>query len=239
VVKRRISIRNILSLIGFPSLFIAMFLIIFLNLDGLTFIFGNQEELKTWINSQGVAAPLVFICLQILQVVVFIIPGEIPQIAGGYLFGMALGTLYSVTGILIGSAINFYLARFLGIPFVKALFSREKLEKTQQLAASPQSQIIFFILFLIPGLPKDLFTYVAGLSPISFFTFLIISGAGRLPGIIGSTLIGEAASQKNWILVTAISIIAVILFFTGYFYREKIFGLIRHFFSKKKNISDK
>ncbi|MBN1698080.1 MAG: TVP38/TMEM64 family protein [Spirochaetales bacterium] len=194
----------------------------------------NTESLKNWIKSRGIAAPIIFICVQILQVVVFIIPGEFPQVAGGYLFGTAFGTLYSIIGIMIGSAINFYLSKFLGIPFVKALFKEEKFERIQSLATSKRAQIILFILFLIPGLPKDFFTYIAGLSPIGFLSFLVISGSGRLPGIVGSTLIGDAASQKNWPLVISVSVIAVVLFFTGYFLREKIYRTVMLHFHKEE-----
>lgn len=232
--ENRYSFVNILSFLGFPLVFIAIFLVVFLYFNHFSKIFLEPGTLKTWVSSWGIAAPLVFIAIQVLQVVLFIIPGEVPQIAGGYLFGTVLGTLYSIVGILIGSAINFYLARLLGIPFIKKIIKEENLKKMYTFTLKPRFQIILFIFFLIPGIPKDAFTYIAGLSPVGFFSFLFISGSGRLPGIIGSALIGDAAASKNWALVIVISVIATILFFTGFFFKEKIYSWIKHFFHKKQ-----
>jgi uncharacterized membrane protein YdjX (TVP38/TMEM64 family) len=222
------SITNILTFIGFPLVFIAIFVTILLYFNQFSQIFLDPDALKTWVGSWGITAPLIFIGVQVIQVVIFVIPGEVPQIAAGYLFGIGPGVMYSITGILIGSALNFFLARWLGIPFIKKIMHENKLQKMYEFAEKPRFQIILFVFFLIPGIPKDALTYVAGLSPISFVSFLIISGAGRLPGIIGSAMIGNAAASKNWVLVIVISVGATILFFTGYFFKEKIYLWLKH-----------
>lgn len=226
--KIKITKANILPLIGFPLLFIAIFTIIIIFWEPLFHIFRNKEVMKKWLSSQGIAAPLLFIGLQILQVIIFIIPGEIPQVAGGYLFGTWYGVLYSILGIAIGSGINFFLARILGIPFVKLILKKEQFEKIAGLASSSKSQIIIFSIFLIPGLPiKDIMTYVVGLSPMKFYVFLVVSMLGRLPGIIGSAVMGSAAADQNWVLAAVVFGAAVILFFTGYFLKERILRMIR------------
>ena len=125
-------------------------------------------------------------------------------------------------GILIGSPIDFYLARFLGVPFVNALFSAEKVEKTRTLLGSRGSKAVFFFLFLIPGIPKDLLCYIAGLTPLTFRFFILASIAARLPGIIGSSLIGSSAAEKRWVLSVSIFVGAVFLFLAGLFLRERI-----------------
>ena len=162
------------------------------------------------------------------------LPGEVAQIVGGYLFGTWLGTLYSGIGLAIGSAVDFLLARYLGLPFVSALFSAEKVEKLRAPLGSPGAKAVIFLLFLIPGIPKDALCYVSGLSPLRFRFFIIASMAGRLPGIIGSSLIGSSAASERWILAGVVLAGALILFGAGFFLRghleqwlEKI-GMRRH-----------
>ena len=169
-----------LSFAGFPLLFVIIILAIVFNFHAIFEFFKDKESIKTLINSSGIFGPLIFIGLQIVQVVVFIIPGEVTQLAGGYMFGTWIGTLLSVIGIVIGSAINFYLGRLLGIPFVKALFKKDQIDKIERLISSSKSQKIttlsIFGIFLIPAFPKDIVTYIAGLTPIRFTTFLFVSG---------------------------------------------------------------
>ena len=160
--------------------------------------------------------------IQALQVVVFAIPGEFVQIAGGFLFGGWVGTLLSVAGILIGSTIAFFLARLLGRPFVAALFSADQVERVERLLASPSARTIFFLLFLIPGIPKDILCYVAGASPIGFWFFVGASTLGRLPGIAGSSIIGSAAATQRWTVLVIVSVAALALFVAGVLLRPRI-----------------
>ena len=229
MMKIKVNKKNLLPLIGFPLLFIVLFTIIFIFWKPLFQIFKNPQQMKRLVAGYGIIAPLIFIGLQILQVVVFIIPGEVPQIAGGYLFGTWYGILYSLIGIAVGSTINFLLARWLGIPFVKLVLKEEQMEKIKGLATSSRSQIIVFIIFLIPGLPiKDIMSYIVGLSPMKLYVFLIVSMLGRLPGIIGSALMGSAAASENWTLLIIVFAVATALFLTGYFLKEKILKIIKN-----------
>ncbi len=221
------SVIKVLSLVGFPLLILGIIAVIILNFKPIFDFFNNPENVREFVRSKGVFGPLIFIGLQILQVVVFIIPGEVTQIAGGYLFGTLLGTLFSVIGIIIGSAINFYLGRLLGVPFVRALFKKEQIDKVEALVSSSKSQTItilaVFGIFLIPAFPKDVVTYIAGLMPIHFSAFLLVSGLGRLPGIFVSGVIGDAASSRNWVLVVVVSVIGIALFVAGFLLRDRIF----------------
>ncbi len=214
--------KNVLSIIAFPMLFVLIFLFAFIFRRQLWGIFSSPDKLKRWVISGGILSPLLFIGLQALQVIVFIIPGEVPQIAGGYLFGIPDGILLSVTGIAIGSTLSFYLSRALGIPFVRSIFKSEQVEKMEKLIVSPRSKLAFFLLFLIPGIPKDILCYIAGLSPMKILIFLLISTTGRIPGIIGSVMMGDAAADKQWVFAGIIFTIAVVLFFIGFLFREKL-----------------
>ncbi len=103
-----------------------------------------------------------------------------------------------MAGILVGSTAAFFLSRFLGRPFVAAVIPPAQLERVEKLLESRSSRIVFFLLFLIPGVPKDILCYIAGLTPMSFLFFLGVSTVGRLPGIVGSSLIGGAARSSRW-----------------------------------------
>lgn len=214
--------RRILALAAFPALFAAIIALGIVFRRQLFGLFGSAQRLRSWIDSAGVLAPLLFMAMQALQVAVFFIPGEIPQVAGGYLFGVWKGSLLSLAGISVGAAFNFVMARVLGVPFVQALFPREKVDRVRRLADSPRARLSFFLVFLIPGIPKDILCYAAGLSSLGLPSFLIFSTLGRAPGILGSTLMGEAAAGKRWLLAGALLALAVVLFVAGFLLRDRI-----------------
>lgn len=189
-------------------------------------LFKDREAIRLWIEGRGLVGPLAFILLQVIQVVIFVIPGEIVQVAGGYAFGFWLGSLYSLIGITIGSLANFYAGRLLGRPFVESLFAREKIEKVESVTGSGKGAAGFFLLFVIPGIPKDVLCYVAGVSKLGFFAFLGVSMAGRLPGILGSSYMGSAAYSGAFRGAVIVLIVAAALFAVGLFFKEKIQELI-------------
>jgi uncharacterized membrane protein YdjX (TVP38/TMEM64 family) len=198
-------------------------------------IFESVDSIREWVNSWGILSPLVFVFLQIIQVVIFIIPGEIPQIAGGYLFGFFWGIVLSTIGIAAGSAINFYLARFLGLPFVEALLPHKTLEKMRTLISGTRSALLYFIIFLIPGIPKDVIAYVAGLSSIKFWVFITISSGGRLLGLILSVIIGVAIACKNWLLAVITTLFGLILIVIGIIYRDKLYNILKRITEQREN----
>jgi uncharacterized membrane protein YdjX (TVP38/TMEM64 family) len=214
--------RRILALAGFPLLLAAVIVPAIVFHSEIWRVFSSVRELQQWVRASGALAPLVFVAVQAVQVIVFIVPGEIPQIAGGYLFGVLTGTLLSLAGILAGSTAAFFLARMLGVPFVHALFRPERIQRIERLLASRGSRVVFFLLFLIPGIPKDILCYAAGLTPIGFPFFILASFAGRLPGILGSALIGDAAAGRRWLLVGIVSGAALLLFAAGFLLRPRI-----------------
>jgi uncharacterized membrane protein YdjX (TVP38/TMEM64 family) len=214
--------RRILSIIAFPLLFLALLVLTVVFWRELWTLFSSPQTLREWIRSTGVVAPLVFVAVQAFQVVFFFIPGEIPQVAGGYMFGLWLGTVLSLLGICLGATFNFMISRLLGVPFVSVLFSAEKVEQARRITTSPKARLSFFLFFLIPGIPKDILCYVAGLSVMKLPVFLLFSTLGRIPGIVGSALIGDAAADRRWILAGTIFFVAVVLFVLGFLFRERI-----------------
>lgn len=210
----------------FPAFIIAVLVCAVVFRSTLLGFFTSREDVQTWIQSYGAIAPFVYIAVQTFQVIVFIVPGEIIQIAGGYLFGMWLGSLYSVIGIGLGSAFGFLAARSLGRVFVEEVFGNDRVRQFDSFTSQQGTRVGFFLLFVIPGIPKDVLTYVGGLSTLRFLSFMGVSMAGRLPGIIGSAVIGDSVADSRWTLGIAIFSASVVLFVLGLVLRKRIMGLL-------------
>jgi len=225
---------SILPSLIFPAFILAIIILGIVFRRELWNLFSSPEKLKLWIEGKGAAAPFIFMAIQFFQVVIFIIPGEVPQIAGGYLFGIWLGLLYSLVGITLGSSFNFFIARMLGKPFILKFVKEEKLKKFDTVLNSPKAKAAMFLFFVIPGIPKDILCYVAGLSPFSFPSFFAISTIGRIPALLGSVIMGDAAAEQRWILLIVIVTIAIVLFLIGFFFREKIHSLIERITGRRK-----
>ncbi len=182
----------------------------------------DPQSFSDFLATYGSLSALAFIVFQILQVVIAAIPGEFVQIAGGYIFGVFFGTLYSVIGILIGATIAFFIARLLGIKVVNKLLPEKSIDKFKFLINTRKSEVIIFLLFLIPGLPKDILVYVAGLSPIRPLRFFSIYTIARMPGLIGSSVIGANLQDKNYIVAISVFAVSCLLFLAGFFARDII-----------------
>jgi uncharacterized membrane protein YdjX (TVP38/TMEM64 family) len=164
---------------------------------------------------------LVFIGLQALQVIAAPIPGELTGFLGGYLFGMGTGLAYSTIGLILGSILAFLVARRLGMPFISRFVGPENHQKLDHLMQR-QGALFSFILFLIPGIPKDYLCYLLGLSPMGFFPFLVISTFGRFPSTLLLTMQGQAVRSEDYRLFFAALGAALIIIVLGVIYRGQI-----------------
>jgi uncharacterized membrane protein YdjX (TVP38/TMEM64 family) len=194
----------------------------------ITTFVSDPHKFRDYVISFGPWSAIAFMGFQILQVVIAIIPGEPIQIAGGYIFGTFLGTVYSTVGITLGYLIVFYMVKWLGSPLVKRFVPEKELEKFSHLLNSPKLEVTIFLLFLIPGIPKDILVYIAGLTPIKSGVFFIIITIARMPAMIGSSYIGEKLQTGEYTLVTIVSVIACIFFVLGYIYKDKIIEYLHH-----------
>lgn len=192
----------------------------------ITRLVSKPERFRHFLTSYGPAGVLVFISFQVLQIIISVIPGEVVQIAGGYVYGTVFGTVYSMAGVVVGCVATFYISRFLGFGLVKRFVSQKNIEKFNFLINSPKSEIIMFLLFLIPGIPKDMLVYIAGLTPIKPLRFFIIVAVARFPALLGSSFIGANLQEKDYISVIVVSVIACILFVVGILMKDKIIGLL-------------
>jgi uncharacterized membrane protein YdjX (TVP38/TMEM64 family) len=219
----RIKRKSAFAYVAFPLFLALLVLLLFIFRKELWGLFKDREAIRGWIEGRGVLGPLAFMAMQVIQVVIFVIPGEIVQVAGGYAFGLWLGTLYSLVGIALGSVVNFYAGRLLGRPFVESIVAPEKISKIESVTGSGKGAAGFFLLFAIPGLPiKDALTYVAGMSRMSLPLFLAVTMGGRLPGILGSAYMGSAAYSGAYRGAIIVLAVAAALFVLGLVFKDKI-----------------
>lgn len=221
--------RRVLAVGAYPLLFAVMLAVILMYREQIWTIATAPQELRQWVHGFGATAPLVFVAVQMLQIIIFVIPGEVPQIASGYLFGIAGGLALTVAGSALGSGIAFLASRLLGTEFLRAILRSEQLDRMQRMATSPRATITFFLFFLIPGIPKDILCYVAGLSRMRLAVFMVISTVGRLPGIVGSVVMGDAAAEQRWLFAGIVMAVALILFGTGVLFRKRLVALLERF----------
>lgn len=188
-------------------------------IDKLISIEG-QKILKSKIQNAGFLGILMLIGLQIAQIFFVIIPGEPIEILAGMCYGKIWGTLFIIITSSIISIIIFLLVRKFGKKFVHKFYNKKRVDKIADnkiFKDSKRIELILFILFLLPGTPKDLITYISGLLPIRIKSFIIISTFARIPSIISSTLAGESIINGNWkmaiILYSAIVLPIIILLY--------------------------
>jgi len=182
-----ISIAAVLTIFVMLTLFICRWLTSF-----------STSGLQEYIQSFGIMSWLVFLVLQFLQVFIALIPGEILETAAGFAFGPMYGTVLCYIGMTGASILIFYLTRKFGVRIAEVFTSREKINELRFINTARKRNNLIFLLFFIPGTPKDLFTYFIGLTDIKLEEFLAISLVARIPTVISSTYGGHLLEEGNY-----------------------------------------
>lgn len=182
----------------------------------------NSEEIKSYVKGFGYFSWLIFFLIQVFQVVIFFIPGEVIQAAGGYIFGTFFGTVISFLGILVGSYLLFTISRRLGREFVRRLIPSKAHNKFERIINNKNPKTIIFILYLIPGLPKDSLAMICGLTDINPKDFIICSMIGRIPALAMSSYFGANISKGKDLQLIIITIIIISVTVLGFIFKEKI-----------------
>ncbi|WP_315109531.1 VTT domain-containing protein [Clostridium intestinale] len=212
----------LLGKIALIILGIIVVILAFRYLPQLIELTTSLDKFRDYIISTGKFGAFLVIFFQIVQTVIAPIPGEAIQLAGGYVYGVPLGLLYSVIGMMIGSVMIFYFTRFIGASYVEKRIDKEKYKWLFDIMDSKKFTVTLFVFFIIPGLPKDFLIYLAGLTPIKPIKFFVILLVGRLPSIAAPVVIGANIHYENYTSIIVISIIAVVLFILGMVYKDKI-----------------
>ncbi len=202
---------SIFKLIILTGIIIVLPLYVYLAFPEFFAQFRTMEGVNTFLDYYQTASIFVYIGLQIIQIVISIIPGQFIQFAGGYAYGFWLGYGLSIAGIAAGTSIAFGLARVLGRDGVHLIFGEERITKFVKQLNSKRAFAILFVLFAVPGLPKDLVVYAAGISHFGYKHFLILSLAARSPALMGTIMMGSMLNKGSYFGLIVLGIMTVII----------------------------
>lgn len=213
--KSKIKIFKIALTILVLTIFIGITIYLFPVMKNLSTTEG-QVAFKEKVDNSGIWGLLSLFALQVAQIFLIIVPGEPIEILAGMCYGGLWGTVFIMVSAFIISTVIFFLVRKFGRKFVCNFCDDKKVEKIEnnKLFQNPKKiEMIMLILFLIPGTPKDLLVYVAGLLPIKPIRFILISSFARFPSVITSTLAGENLAIGDWKMSIILYIGILILVF--------------------------
>ena len=221
---------DIFKFVGLIAIFAIMALMVYLLWPYFHELFepGGLERVIEDVRAAGPVSFLILLGLQFIQIVVAFIPGEVTQMAAGLLYGPWVGALVILAGCVLSSAFVYVVVKRLGSPFVQKMVPTKYLDKFRAFEQTGKLNIIVFILFLIPGMPKDVFTYLVPLTDMPMRTFLILSNVGRIPGIVVSTYAADGLADRrimeSVIIFAALAAVAVV----GILMRDRIMGRFLH-----------
>ncbi len=180
---------------------------------------SEPEVFRDWISSKGFMGQLIFVGMVAMQIVFAVIPGEPLEIGAGYAFGAIEGTVLCVIGGLVGSLIVFAFVRTFGVRVVELLFPIERVNDLKFLKDIRNFEIVSFLIFIIPGTPKDILAYFFGVTKMKTSHFIFITSIGRIPSIITSTIGGNALGMQNYlfaIIMFAATMLVSVVGFVAY-----------------------
>jgi len=217
----------VLLLLGFLSAFAAYFVLS--DSTAWQFVqrlYQEKNFLKETVRSWGWMGPFVFMLIQTLQVIVSPVPGEATGLAGGFLFGVGLGFVYSTIGLTAGTLACFGIGRWLGASFIQRFVAEHHWEKMGFIVEA-EGAILCFVLYLIPGFPKDIISYLFGLSPMPFWVFAVVSTLGRAPGTWILSAQGSQVAPGQLRELALLLALTVALIIPLYYYRHRIVQFFR------------
>ena len=194
----------------FLFLLLSVLICIFAGKPLIQFV-QEPERFRAWVDEQGILAPIAFLGMLVLQIVVAVIPGEPLEIAAGYAFGAVEGTLLCLFGAFLGRVAVFLLVRKLGARAVDVFFPLDKLNELKFLQNKRRLTLWVVFLFFLPGTPKDVLCYVVGLTDLPLRSWLIISAIAPLPSIVTSTIGGDALGMGDYGFALLVFVITVVI----------------------------
>ena len=228
---KKIKQSDLIKLVGLVVFIVLITAIVVAIWPTLSIVFepGGVETLIELITSQGPLGVLILLGMQLLQIIVAFIPGEVVQIAAGMMYGPLWGSVVILVGCVLSSMVVYELVHKLGAPFVRSMVGEKQLLKFRQFELSGKFGVTVFILFLIPGFPKDVLTYIIPLSDMNLRTFLLLSTIGRTPGVIISTYAAAGLADGNIVTSVIIFVVAALIAIIVLLLRNRIIDAIsRH-----------
>lgn len=196
--------------------------VIFSSIDSEEGILAAAANFKTLIQGYGGWGLAVAFGLQVLQVIVSPIPGEVIEVGMGLCFGWLGGTLICLAGGALAAAMIMILVKKFGTKLVELFVSTEKINELRFINSEKNLKRTVFLLYLIPGTPKDPLIFFFGLTKISVFDFVWIQTVARIPSIVTSTIAGEQATKQNFGTAIIIFVITGVLALVGMLFYRKL-----------------
>ena len=207
---------------------------VWLYQQGFFHLFLDRERVTAFIQSLGPFGFVGFIVLQTAQVVLAPIPGELTGIIGGYLFGVVGGTALSTIGLILGSLIAFSISRAFGRPFVERFVDKSIMDRFDYLLHH-KGAFLIFMLFLLPGFPKDYLCFILGLGHLTIWEFLVISSVGRLFGTVLLTLGGGFIRYQQYAQLYILVGVALAVMLTAWLFRTRLENLLSSLHKRKEH----
>lgn len=176
---------------------------------------SEPERFRLWIDGHGAWGELAYVGMVVLQIIAAFLPGEPFEMVAGYAFGAVRGTLLCLLAEAIGSVIVILLVRKFGVRLVEVFFTEKKLQSLKFLHSSNKKTILFALIFIMPGTPKDLLCYFAGLTDIKLPILLMVTTVGRIPAVITSTVGGDALGEQNYLFAIIVFAVTALISLGG------------------------
>ena len=188
---------------------------------GLFALLSRREELQALVASLGAWGPLAIVALEVLQVLLAPLPGQLTSIVAGYLYGVWWGSALCMAGLVLGTALAMALARRYGRPLVERLASREALARIDR-AVERRGAAVFLLIFLVPFLPDDVAAFVAGLSSLRLARLLLVATVGRAPGVVFAAFLGARAGELAPLEIALLVLASLVLLALFWRYRAPL-----------------
>ena len=207
-------------------------LTVFLRYPDFGHILTNRDAFSAFIAENGKHGSAIYMVVVIVTVVIGLPIGQVINFAGGFIFGTVLAYFLSIGGTIVGTLIAVVIARYFGKEFVLMIFREKNVEKFTRMMDTGKAYVVITLIYLIPGFPKDLFTYAAGLAHIRVLPFTLTAAVARSPGMIATLLLAGFLRNGNltgvFIVIAAVAAFLVFVFVR----RKSIFAYIESLHSR-------
>lgn len=199
--------KRIIALVGAGLLLVFLGVVCWFVARPMLQFVSQPDQFRDWVDTHGAWGRIAFVGMMIFQVIVAIIPGEPLEIGAGYAFGVIEGTCLCLLGTLISSVGIFLFVKKFGMKFVTLFVSEEKILSLKFLQNTRRIHLVAFLLFFIPGTPKDVLTYIVGLTPMRLPAWILITTVARIPSVISSTIGGNALGTQEYLFAVIVFVV--------------------------------
>lgn len=209
---KKLPRKTVIAYLSALGVMLFLFLTLYFTVGkSLTAFVSDTESFKAWLQSYKSFGAVIFVFIRAFQTVIKIIPAEPLEIASGYVFGTFGGLFLCSLGSFLGSLVILFLSRKFGRRFIEIFINEEEFHKLSRLGGEKKQSLFLTVFYLIPGTPKDVFTYIAGATGMNITRFLLITTAARIPSIITSTACGAQIEKENFALALIIFAVTAVM----------------------------